>query len=135
MGQRNSARRSVRVDAEWFKGKLEHSGKSSSDLARELGVDRSQISRMWSGDRQLQPSEIKRVAKFLHADVTEVLDHLDVDLVTDADEIQSPPPKGENKDSRRRHPAFGALRGTTIVMPGVDLTQPADPDWGQVYDD
>lgn len=33
------------------------------------------------------------------------------------------------------HPAFGALKGTTIVMPGVDLTEPADPEWAKVYDD
>jgi len=33
-----------------------------------------------------------------------------------------------------RHPAFGALRDITFVRPGVDLTEPADPDWGKVYD-
>jgi hypothetical protein len=27
------------------------------------------------------------------------------------------------------------MKGTSIVMPGVDLTEPADPDWGKVYDD
>ncbi len=30
----------------------------------------------------------------------------------------------------RRHPAFGALAGTVTVTPGVDLTEPADPEWG-----
>ena len=33
-----------------------------------------------------------------------------------------------------RHPAFGALRGMVTIMPGTDLTAPADPDWGKVYD-
>jgi hypothetical protein len=33
------------------------------------------------------------------------------------------------------HPAFGSMKGTTIIMPGVDITEPADPDWGKVYDD
>ena len=33
-----------------------------------------------------------------------------------------------------RHPAFGALRDITFVRPGIDLTEPADPDWGKVYD-
>ena len=33
-----------------------------------------------------------------------------------------------------RHPLFGALKGLTRIPPGVDLTEPADPDWGNVYD-
>jgi hypothetical protein len=35
-------------------------------------------------------------------------------------------PKGE------RHPLFGALKGFTRVPSGVDLTEPADPDWGKI---
>jgi len=33
-----------------------------------------------------------------------------------------------------RHPIFGALKGLTHVPEGVDLTAPADPDWGKVYE-
>jgi hypothetical protein len=33
-----------------------------------------------------------------------------------------------------RHPLFGALKDTTFVPPGVDLTEPADPDWGKVQE-
>lgn len=35
---------------------------------------------------------------------------------------------------KRRHPLFGSLRGTSILTPGTDLTLPADPEWGHVYD-
>jgi hypothetical protein len=40
------------------------------------------------------------------------------------------------KDTKRseRHPLFGALKDVTFVAPGVDLTEPADPDWGKVYE-
>lgn len=38
------------------------------------------------------------------------------------------PKKGE------RHPLFGALKGLVRIPPGVDLTEPADPDWGKVYE-
>ncbi|KRA42210.1 hypothetical protein [Devosia sp. Root635] len=34
-----------------------------------------------------------------------------------------------------RSPLFGLMKGTSIIAPGVDLTEPADPDWGKVYDD
>lgn len=30
-----------------------------------------------------------------------------------------------------QHPLFGALKGTVRIMPGTDLTEPADPDWGR----
>jgi len=33
------------------------------------------------------------------------------------------------------HPLFGALKDVTFIPPGVDLTEPADPDWGKVYED
>jgi hydroxyethylthiazole kinase-like uncharacterized protein yjeF len=32
---------------------------------------------------------------------------------------------------RRCHPLFGALKGLTQVVPGTNLTDPADPDWGE----
>jgi hypothetical protein len=31
----------------------------------------------------------------------------------------------------RRHPLFGALKGLLRIMPGTDLTKPADPTWGE----
>jgi hypothetical protein len=31
-----------------------------------------------------------------------------------------------------RHPLFGWMAGTLTVAPGVDLTRPADPEWGEV---
>jgi hypothetical protein len=33
-----------------------------------------------------------------------------------------------------RHPLFGALKGLVHIPPGVDLTEPADPEWGKVYE-
>lgn len=33
-----------------------------------------------------------------------------------------------------RHPLFGALKGLVHIPQGVDLTEPADPDWGKVYE-
>jgi hypothetical protein len=46
-------------------------------------------------------------------------------------------PSSRSTDAKRgeRHPLFGALKGVTFVPPGVDLTEPADPDWGKVYEE
>ena len=38
--------------------------------------------------------------------------------------------KEEVKPLADRHPLIGALKGLLHVTPGVDLTVPADPDWG-----
>jgi len=56
---------------------------------------------------------------------TEALDLVEETVVFRRDEANRSP---------RRHPLFGALAGTVRVMPGVDLTQPADPDWAELYD-
>ena len=33
-----------------------------------------------------------------------------------------------------RHPARGALKGMVRIPPGVDLTEPADPEWADLVD-
>jgi hypothetical protein len=33
------------------------------------------------------------------------------------------------------HPMLGALKGLVQIMPGTDLTEPADPSWGDVWDE
>ena len=42
--------------------------------------------------------------------------------------------RGKQILSGERHPLFGALKDVTFIPPGVDLTEPADPDWGKVYE-
>src|SRR5258708_3970640 len=38
--------------------------------------------------------------------------------------------KGGRAAISKRHPLVGALKGTVWIAPGTDLTQPADPEWG-----
>jgi hypothetical protein len=37
----------------------------------------------------------------------------------------------ERPASGERHPLLGSLKGLIEVMPGTDLTAPADPEWGE----
>jgi hypothetical protein len=41
---------------------------------------------------------------------------------------------GDDPKQRRRHPAFGALKDVTWIAPGVDLTEPADPEWADLIE-
>ena len=41
----------------------------------------------------------------------------------------------EIRGTPSRHPIFGCMKGTLTIIPDVDLTEPADPDWGKVYED
>jgi hypothetical protein len=42
--------------------------------------------------------------------------------------------RGKQIRQGERHPLFGALKDVTFIPPGVDPTEPADPDWGEVYE-
>ena len=45
---------------------------------------------------------------------------------------ESAPKPYATKDGR--HPAFGALKDITHLVPGVDLTEPAFPEWADLLD-
>jgi len=45
--------------------------------------------------------------------------------------VLSPPNPSAGEAPPRRHPLLGALKGLIRVMPGTDLTKPADPNWGE----
>ena len=43
----------------------------------------------------------------------------------------TPPSPGE----KPFHPLYGYMQGLVRIMPGTDLTQPADPEWGDRLDE
>jgi hypothetical protein len=38
--------------------------------------------------------------------------------------------RSKRQDAGSHHPVLGCLKGTVQVATGVDLTEPADPEWG-----
>jgi len=46
---------------------------------------------------------------------------------------QTPAPPAAS-EPYKVHPAYGSMKGLIQIAPGVDLTEPADPEWGKVYD-
>ena len=136
--------KSTIVDKLWFETLMEHKGLSLRSVARKMAIDAGALSRSLNSKRKLKPEEIKQLADILEQPAAKVLEHINVASVV----ATSTQPEGfgempqaqlstsdQSTLSLKRHPLFGSMKGTSIVMPGVDLTQPADPDWAKVYDD
>ena len=50
---------------EWIRTGLSHDGKSQQGLAKELGVDRTIVSRIMGGTREVKAREIEIIARYL----------------------------------------------------------------------
>jgi len=48
---------------------------------------------------------------------------------------RTPAAAGSKEGEKGMPKLYGCLKGTVTLLEGVDLTQPADPDWGSVYED
>ena len=69
------------MDREWLEQKLEDSGNTPSSLARALGINRSQITRLMQGERALRIDEVAIVARHLNCHPVEVLRACGLDLL------------------------------------------------------
>lgn len=143
--------KSSQIDGAWFKQQFERAGLSMREVARRLPagkqgkpMDPSALSRALKGTRKMSVSEAVNIARILKVSETIVLEKALGESATEdkgsgqlvladgaksrVSSEQSDHPQG----AARRHPAWGVLKGTTIVMPGVDLTEPTAPEWGQL---
>ncbi|MES0035587.1 helix-turn-helix domain-containing protein [Mesorhizobium sp. M0046] len=121
-------------------------------MAGRMNIHYSALSRTLNGERRMQVDEIRKIAEILDRQESEILVHLgssndgarlsepgrrsgfreeQMDFNNAADmtgEEYVVPPRGAD-------PLFGCMAGTLTLLPDVDYTAPADPDWGNVYDD
>ena len=63
------------MDTNWFREALRRAGKSQAELARDLTLPPSAVSRMLAGSRQMKIEEAVVVAEFLGVSQDEVLRH------------------------------------------------------------
>jgi hypothetical protein len=54
--------------------------------------------------------------------------------VSNGDESSKHVSASTDSERAKHHPLFGALKDVTILFPGVDLTEPADPDWANLME-
>jgi transcriptional regulator with XRE-family HTH domain len=136
------------IDSAWFYQQLEKDGRSLRGMARALGLDPSAVSRMLRGERKMTAEEQDGIAAYLGVPMADVAARRRGDVLGFAEGGQEPLKRddeagviGKRKDvdtngadnflDRIR----GRMAGTVTLAPGVDLTEPADPDWARVYDD
>jgi phage repressor protein C with HTH and peptisase S24 domain len=75
------------MDANWFHQALERAGVTQADLARQLRLAPSAVSRMIKGERQMKLLEAVQVANFLGVSQEEVLRHAGASV--------DPPPRSD----------------------------------------
>ena len=138
---------SAMVDKAWFETQMRARGLSLRKLARNMAIDPSALSRALNSQRKLKPEEISRLSEILGHPAARILEHITVGQSEGFAEMPQPklgtpalspapadaqpmPPVG-----KVQHPAFGALKGMITLLPSVDYTEPADPEWGKVYED
>jgi transcriptional regulator with XRE-family HTH domain len=90
-------------------------GLSQSELGQRLGVDQATVSRLETGKQV--PTRAQRI----------LLDRILAEPPAQPETSIAPP--AINLKSGH-HPILGRMKGTIRIEPGVDLTQPADPNWG-----
>lgn len=70
------ARLMSKVDPDWFKARMGAAGVSLRELAPEMGMAPSQLSRAINGERKLTLHEAYELASHLHVTVDEIYLHL-----------------------------------------------------------
>jgi transcriptional regulator with XRE-family HTH domain len=141
------------IDSAWFYQQLEKEGLSLRGMARALGLDPSAASRMLRGERKMSAEEQDGIAAYLGVSLPEVAARRRGEAGGFAEKGQDayqPEPSRKmdgdlpdgvmtSKDDEAGISFYervrGCMKGTVTIMPGTDLTAPADPEWAKVYDD
>lgn len=131
------------IDSEWFYRQLDARGHSIRGLGRAMGLDPSAVSRMLKGTRKMSADEQDEIADYLGVPLSEVAARRrgqpqglaergqDVFVHEPSARVRPQAEAGASYYDRIR----SKMQGTVTVMPGVDVTQPADAEWGRVYED
>lgn len=79
------------MDDKWFKKQQKRAGVTAEEIGRELGRDRSIVSRIYVGRQKMSLDQAKVFARVLQVSLDEVLEHAGA---LERDEIATPKPTG-----------------------------------------
>ena len=133
-------------NSNWFEQKLRAKKLSQRKVAELLGIHDSRVSRLLTGQVKMSLDEAAWFAANFGVPVEDVLRHAGVKARGSKKhpaklsgkkakpvEEKAVVDRGAHPGSKQcRHPLFGAMKGYITFVPGVDLTEPADPEWGDL---
>lgn len=96
---------------------------------KRIGVTPMSLWRYRTGQRKHIPRKI--MVKIMRETAGAVTANDFYDFAHPRNARKSSPLPGGSKDLKS-HPLIGWMKGTFTIAPGVDLTQPAMPEWGEV---
>lgn len=126
---------------------LRAAGSNRSQLAKALERNRSAITNLIKGARRLQLDEAPTIAQHAGVPLDAVFAWAGLGMTgnkegaleemkqSEFSQDRSAPLPTEKEGKPKRHPAWGIWKGRVTLLPDVDYTQPADPEWGKVYED
>lgn len=148
---------SVDSNKQWFLDRMTERNLNLTSMARELGVDKSALSRSLDGKRQVKPLEVGKIATVLGVSREDVILHLEGIAAATHPRGKAHPGKGGSRAvpviaaiapegfgeepqaeirpaKRPLHPGIGFMKGLIKFAPGFDGTGPySDENWEDVY--
>lgn len=108
---------------------------SFAEIEKVLGFGLPRSSRIHRAWWSNNPSNNVMTRAWINAGYrTEQVDIETGNVVFKKDKAESGDAPAQHPKRKGPHPLFGALKGTTIIPPGVDITEP-DPDLVKLYED
>lgn len=142
---------------QWFMDLMIAHNLTFTSMARELGIDKSALSRSLDGKRQVKALEVGKIATILGVSREDVILHLEGIASAAVSGGQGRPGKGYSRGvpviaavppdgfgeepqveirpaKRPLHPGIGYMKGLIKFAPGFDGTGPySDENWEDIY--
>lgn len=123
-----------------FDGGRKINSDEAAQIARILGVSGDEVLyrlNLRAVEVPATRSVLKASGRDGHSGFGPMEEHMESDGAADTNEETTgfaESPQAELEKPACRHPLFGILKGVIKIPPGVDLTEPAFPDWDEYLD-